>query len=99
MSSDSQMYYIPKRLDEPERFLFLSTDEMMVMLVPFIVLYFFLDLFLIGFIASLLSLYCWKRFKGSEQANLHIYSMYWFYPAGVMNLKATPPSYIRTYYG
>lgn len=99
MSSEAEMYYIPKKLDEPERVLFFSTDEMMVVTLPFVVLYFCFDMFMIGLLCSAISLYGWKKFKGSEQANLHVYSMYWFYPHKLTNMKATPPSYVRKYYG
>ena len=99
MSEESEMYYIPRKLDDPERILFFSTDEVMVMMFPFMMMYLMLDSLLLGLICGAFALYSWKKFKGSEQANLHVYIMYWFYPGGLLKLKATPPSYIRKYYG
>lgn len=99
MSNELELYYIPKRLDDPERVIFFSSDEMMVLVIPFIIIYFVLDMFIIAILVSSALCFWWKKFKGGDQANLHLYAMYWFYPAELMGLKATPKSYIRTYYG
>ncbi|MDA0967622.1 MAG: type IV conjugative transfer system protein TraL [Proteobacteria bacterium] len=99
MSHELELYYIPKRLDDPERIMFWSSDELAVIFTPFIVIYFALDMFITAAVVSTVLCFWWKKFKGGEQANLHLYAMYWFYPASVMGLKATPRSYIRTYYG
>ena len=99
MSNDLELYYIPKRLDDPERVMFFSSDEMMVLVIPFIIIYFVLDMFIIAILVSSALCFWWKKFKGGDQANLHLYAMYWYYPAELMGLKATPKSYIRTYYG
>ncbi len=99
MSIETEVYYIPKYLDEPERIMFWSIDEIIVMLVPMIVIGFCFNHFIHALLVSTIALLNWKRFKGSEQANLHLYILYWFYPHCVTGLKATPKSYIKTYFG
>lgn len=99
MSLETEAYYIPKNLDEPERIMFWSIDEIFVILVPIIIIGFCFDHFIHSLLVSVIALLNWKKFKGSEQANLHLYMLYWFYPYWVTRLSATPRSYIKTYFG
>lgn len=94
--SDIQVYYIPKNLDEPPRWLFWSMDEAIILLCPIgmgIILGFTFWGFLLGVGAFL----GWKRIKGNDQANLIIYMIYWYFPSVLIKLKYTPPSYNRMF--
>ena len=99
MSLETEVYLIPKYLDEPERILFWSLDELFVMLLPVIIIGFCFNHLAYSFGVGLVTCVHWKRFKGSEQANLHLYVLYWFYPHWVTRFSATPKSYIKTYLG
>ena len=96
---ETEAYYIPKHLDEPERVLFWSIDELLIMILPVIIIGFCFNYFILSMLIAGVGVTQWKKFKGSEQANLHLYMMYWFYPPSFLSLKATPKSYIRKYFG
>ncbi len=93
-----EAFYIPSQLDEPERLLFWSLDEAMLMLIPTWV-GIALGYILIGLIVGIIAFISWKRIKGAGQVNLAIYSVYWFFPHFLSALKFTPPSYQRFYLG
>jgi type IV conjugative transfer system protein TraL len=40
-----------------------------------------------------------RKLKGSEQSNIARYAMYWYLPAEVSRLEATPPSHVRQFVG
>jgi hypothetical protein len=69
MSTETEAYYIPQYLDEPERVLFWSTDEIFVMIIPIVVIGFCLNHFLYSLGISIAAVVNWKKFKGSDQAN------------------------------
>lgn len=90
-----EAYVIPRRLDEPERWMFWTVDEALIMMAPLI----------LGMMAGHLAagagigiggFLALRRAKGNGQANLGLYALYWFLP-GVFGFKATPPSCVRRY--
>jgi conjugal transfer pilus assembly protein TraL len=90
-----EAYMIPKHLDEPERWMFWTVDEALVMLGPTIggMLSGYL---LVGAGVGIGGFLFLRRVKGNGQANLGLYALYWFFP-NVFRFKATPPSSVRRY--
>jgi len=96
--SDIDAFYIPKHLDDPERWLFWTIDEAIVLIAPFI-LGIALDHSFIGIVMSIILYMLYKKFKSTGVDNLIQYLIYWYFPSWLSGLKFTPPSYIRTYIG
>jgi conjugal transfer pilus assembly protein TraL len=95
--SDAEAYYIPRNLDEPEKWLFWSMDEAIMFLAP-LILGICINEMAISLVTGLVLYLGLKRLKGTDQANLALYAFYWFFPSCITRLK-TPPSYIRYYIG
>ena len=95
-SGDVEPYYIPRHLDDPERWLFFTLDEALVIVGP-ILLGIIFHMFELGIVLSVVGYVAFKKFKGSEQANVAAYGVYWYFPA--FGLKGTPPSCVRRYVG
>lgn len=90
--------HIPRYLDEPFRLILWTADELVALCVPFFFIGFYFDAILTGVIVGGVCFLILKKLKGS-QGHHYLYTlMYWHLPALVL-LKATPPSYIRTYLG
>jgi len=96
--SDIDAFYIPKHLDDPERWLFWTVDEALILIAPFF-LGVMMDFYLIGIVMSITLYLLYKKFKSTGADNLIQYLIYWYFPKWLSGLKATPPSYIRTYIG
>jgi len=90
-----EAFIIPRRLDEPERWMFWTVDEALTMLVP-IVTGMMTSFLLIGTAVGISGFLLLRRLKGNGQANLGLYAIYWFFP-NVFRFKATPPSAIRRF--
>ncbi len=94
----SDKYYIPQSLDEPFRIFLLTIDELALLVVPIIILGFFLNQMILGFIIGIASLFAIKKLKG-EQGHFYLVNLaYWYLPP-IFKFKVTPHSYIRHYLG
>ncbi len=89
-------YTIPRRLDDPERWLFWTFDEAAALLGP-AVLGLAANQFVTGLLAGLAGWWLLRRVKRSGGANIARYALYWFLPDFVLRLKGTPPSHVRRY--
>ncbi len=90
-----EAYIIPRRLDEPERWMFWTVDEALIIMVPLIT-GMMTGFLAIGAAIGIAGFVLLRRLKGNGQANLGLYAIYWFFP-NVFQFKATPPSAIRRY--
>lgn len=93
-----EQFYIPKRLDEPERLLFWSIDEACIMIMP-IFIGLMLGHVIIGLSIGIFGYLKWRKLKGNNQANLIRALAYWVLPSSIFRLKKTPPSHIRLFVG
>ena len=96
--SDLEAFYIPKKLDEPERIVIWTIDEFGVCLTPFIlgIMYGYMTT---GLLAGILSFILWRKIKG-ENHDLAFGMFYWYLPLhGLIGLKATPSSDYRFFIG
>ena len=92
-------YYIPRRLDDPDRFFIWTIDELGMICVPFLVgiLWGYIA---IGVIAGLILCIGWRRVKGADGINHAIHLLYWHLPmSGLLSLRVTPPSHFRFFAG
>ncbi len=95
---NKEEFYIPRYLDEPERWLFWTIDEAMVLLLPIIVAL-NAGYLMLGMVVSGLSYVAWMKLKRNGHINTVRFAIYWFYPSTIMRLKHTPPSNIIFYLG
>ena len=97
--NETARHTIPRRLDDPERWLFWTVDEAAALMGPA----------LAGLgrqpvragarwrgWAAGCSL---RRVKRGGGANIARYALYWFLPDFVVRLKRTPPSHLRRFVG
>ena len=96
--NDTARHAIPRRLDDPERWLFWTLDEAGVLLGP-AVLGLAANAFVTGLLAGLCAWWGLRRVKRGGGANIALYGLYWFLPDFVLRLKSTPPSHVRRYAG
>lgn len=97
--TDMEAFYIPRRLDDPDRFFIWTVDELGIICIPF-VLGIMWGFIASGFIAGILSYLGWKKLKGNDNINFAIYLIYWYLPAHhLLSLKVTPPSHTRFFVG
>jgi conjugal transfer pilus assembly protein TraL len=95
---DQDKYYIPNSIDEPFRVYLLTIDELLLLILPILILGFFLHQMVLGFIIGISALLLIKKFKG-EQGHFYLAHLAYWYLPNVVWFKATPPSYIREYLG
>jgi len=93
-----EQYHIPQHLDEPFRLILWTLDEFLVFFAPFILFLLFLNSPLIGLAIGAGLLFGLKKIKG-EQGHYFLYNLLYWYAPFLMPLKATPPSYQRTFLG
>ena len=94
----SDKYYIPQMLDAPFRVFLLTIDELVLLVLPVILVGFFLNQMIVGFMLGIFSLMTIKKLKG-EQGHFYLLNLaYWYLPP-IIKFKVTPPSYIRNYLG
>ena len=91
-------HVIPRRLDEPERWLFWTLDEAAVLLAP-AVLGLGANAFLTGLMAGVGAWLVLRRVKRGGGAHVALYALYWMLPGQALGLKATPPSALRRFAG
>ncbi len=89
---------IPRRLDDPERWLFWTLDEAAALLGP-AVLGLAANQFVTGLVAGAASWLLLRRVKRGGGANIALYGLYWFLPGFVLRLKGTPASHRRRFAG
>ena len=91
-------YHIPQYLDEPFKIMLWTIDEFLLFLLPFLMLTFFFSSPLWGILVGAICMLVVRKIKG-EQGHYFIFNvMYWYLPA-IIQLKATPPSYLRQLLG
>lgn len=91
-------FFIPKTLDEPGKWLWFTMDETLAIIGP-VILGIAIGYMLSGILMSLFLLISLKKIKRGKSANILIFYIYWHYPAWILNLKYTPSSYVRNFYG
>ncbi len=94
--NDLARHVIPRRLDDPERWLFWTLDEAAVLLGP-VVLGLAANAFIAGLLAGLAAWWLLRRAKRGGGSNIALYALYWFLPSFVLRLRATPPSHLRRF--
>ena len=98
LMSESARHTIPRRLDDPERWLFWTVDEAAALMGPAL-LGLAANQFVPGLIAGVGGWLVLRRVKRGGGANIARYALYWFLPDFVLRLKATPPSHLRRFVG
>jgi conjugal transfer pilus assembly protein TraL len=94
----SDKYHIPQLLDEPFKIFLLTFDELILLIAPVIIVGFFLNQMIVGFIVGLSALFAIKKLKG-EQGHFYLVNLaYWYLPP-LVKFRVTPHSYIRDYLG
>ena len=97
--NDTARHTIPRRLDDPERWLFWTVDEAAALMGPAL-LGLAANQFVPGLIAGVGGWLLLRRVKRGGGANIARYALYWFLPDFVLRLAAaTPPSHLRRYVG
>ena len=96
--ADLARHSIPRRLDDPERWLFWTVDEAAVLMGPAL-LGLAANAFVPGLVAGVGGWLLLRRVKRGGGANIARYALYWFLPDFVLRLKATPPSHVRRFIG
>lgn len=95
---EADQFWIPQYLDEPERILFFTLDEAMILFSPF-VLGIVMEHLLIGLLLGIAGLYSYRKLKGTHGKSVMLYAKYWYLPASMSRMIFTPPSHIRFYQG
>ena len=96
--NESARHAIPRRLDDPERWLFWTVDEAAVLMGPTL-LGLAANQFVTGLVAGIGGWLALRRVKRGGGANIARYALYWFLPDFALRLKATPPSHLRRFTG
>ncbi|MEM8985157.1 MAG: type IV conjugative transfer system protein TraL [Pseudomonadota bacterium] len=87
-------YYIPKRLDDPEKIGFWTIDEAIAIAGPFALGIVFKAI-VVGIVGGLACYFILKKMKGSARENFALYMLYWHFPSRLLQLKSTPSSFKR----
>ena len=96
--SDVQRHAIPRRLDDPVRWLFWTVDEAAVLMCPAL-LGLTANSFVPGLVAGVGGWLLLRRAKRGGGSNVARFAIHWFLPDFVLRLKATPPSHLRRFVG
>lgn len=91
-------FYIPKKIDAPEKILLWTLDEVLSFIIPF-----FLGVALnqstSGILIGVGSFIFWKMFKGSSSPAVLMGVLYWYLPSFIFNTRSVPGSHIRVILG
>lgn len=87
-------YTIPRRLDDPELIGLWTIDEFAGMIIPF-TWGILSQHILIGITVALGAWFALRKAKAGRTSSWVAHAAYWYLPAGVLGLKATPPSHCR----
>lgn len=96
--NDTARHAIPRRLDDPERWLFWTVDEAAALLGPAL-LGLAANAFVTGLVAGIGGWLLLRRIKRGAGGNVVHYALYWFLPDFALRLKSTPASHVRRYLG
>ena len=96
--SDTRRYDIPRRLDDPERWLFWTVEEAAALMGPAL-LGLAANHFVPGLVAGTAGWLLLRRIKRGGGANIARYAVYWYLPDFVLRLRATPASHLRRFVG
>lgn len=86
--------YIPQYLDEPERYLLFTPDELMAVVMPLAILTLLVN-FLAGLAVAAFAFWALRKFKQGGALHRVVWRAYWILPSELFRLKATPPSHLR----
>ena len=89
---------IPRRLDDPERWLFWTVDEAAALMGPAL-LGLAANAFAAGLVAGVCGWLLLRRAKRGGGGDIARHALYWFLPDFVLRLKRTPPSHLRRFVG
>jgi len=92
---DTNVYRIPRYLDEPDKIFFLYTDELLLGVLTFLLFYFLMNWFM-GCLGLIVSIRLKRKYRKTEYANIFQSFLYWHLPSG-SQFKSLPPSSIREY--
>ncbi len=96
MNQETSKYLIPKRIDDPPKFLFWDFEVAIIFMTSMlfgIMSGFFVMCTLVGLVG------CWgmQKVKAGQQKGYGIHLLYWHLP--ITLFKRTPPSSIREFIG
>lgn len=86
--------YFPRMIDKPMPFLFWEVDDLAVFIVPLIISMPFKEM-LVGVIAGAILMRSYSKIKHSKSENFLVHK---FWQLGLVNIKDTPPAYIRKFF-
>lgn len=92
---DTNLYRIPRYLDEPDKIFFFYTDEIVFGFASFLVLNFLTNWF-IGIGGLILAIRLKRKYRKTRWANIFQSFVYWHFPAGNKG-NGLPRSSIREY--
>ncbi|HAT8853901.1 TPA: type IV conjugative transfer system protein TraL [Legionella pneumophila] len=95
---DPKKYKTPQYLNEPYRLIIFTLDEVMVAALTLYVFGAVCGFFVTSLILTCAFLFLMKRMKGNEGPYFYIHLFYWFFSLSP-KLRATPPSWIRSFLG
>ncbi len=91
-------HFIPQYLDEPFKLILWTIDEVVMMILPLFICWYFFGAFLIGAVLSAVALIIIKKIKGEQGHYYLLYMMYWHLPT-FYKFKVIPASYQREWIG
>ena len=96
MSAQDIKYLIPKRIDDPPKFLFWDYDVTMIFMAS-LMFGILAGFFITSVIFGLGMCYGLAKIKSGQQKGYGIHLWYWYLPLNMF--KRTPPSSIREFIG
>lgn len=90
--------YIPQNLDQPERYIIFTLDELLTA-VGAIVTCTVLENFAVGLLMAAVLIWTIRKVKQGSSLQRVLWALYWLLPPNAFPLKATPPSYLRQFAG
>lgn len=90
----SRETYIPQYLDEPERFLIFTPDELVAVVAPLALCTVLLN-FAVGLVCALAAFFGLRKLKQGGGLHRLLWTLYWHAPTDVLRLKGSPPSHLR----
>jgi conjugal transfer pilus assembly protein TraL len=91
-------YYIPKYLDTPKKYLIFSVDEVVAILIIFLVLVFVFKQNILALIACVLTYYGLRKLKGDKPPHFLLHLFYWHLPP-FYRFRQIPDSYKKRFLG
>lgn len=91
-------YYIPKYLDVPRKYLIFTLDEILIIMLIFMVFVFVLHQHVIAIIGCGLAYYLLKKIKSDKSPYYLLHLAYWYLPP-IIKFRQIPPSYKKRFIG